>query len=140
MWECSYKQDGKLDLDKLWAMYSDPARWTEWSPAIESAKLTDGFKKGGSGFIKIKGMDTLPFTITEMEEKKLFALTAKISAFGVTFTIKNTIIPSDNSSYAVTNSIIVDGALASLVGISKGAMLKDAAQKSVERILELCTF
>ncbi|WP_424244894.1 hypothetical protein Dip510_002170 [Elusimicrobium posterum] len=137
MWQCDYKQDAKINLEKLWNLFSDVSKWTQWNANIESARLGGDFKEGAKGYIKLKDQPDQPFTVTSIEAGKKLALRADIMSFGVSIIFENIAQAKENGVYSIENKITVEGGLASLVGITMGAKLKEAVKKSVEKVIEL---
>lgn len=55
------------DVDRIWAVATDVARWAEWDPHEEKSRIDGPFAVGTKGWVKPKGAPSGPFTITAVE-------------------------------------------------------------------------
>ncbi|MEV6100649.1 SRPBCC family protein [Nocardia sp. NPDC051981] len=55
------------DIDKIWAVATDVARWSEWDPHEEKSRIDGEFAAGTTGWVKPKGAPAGPFTIVAVE-------------------------------------------------------------------------
>lgn len=54
------------ELPDVWAAAVDVARWPEWDPHEEAARLDGAFAAGGTGWSKPRGGPATAWTITEI--------------------------------------------------------------------------
>ncbi|MFB8005275.1 SRPBCC family protein [Nocardia sp. NPDC056000] len=54
------------DIDRIWAVATDVARWSEWDPHEEKSRIDGPFAAGTTGWVKPKGAPAGPFTITDV--------------------------------------------------------------------------
>ncbi|MFF2557949.1 SRPBCC family protein [Nocardia sp. NPDC058058] len=54
------------DIDRIWAVATDVARWSEWDPHEEKSRIDGPFAAGTRGWVKPKGAPAGPFTITDV--------------------------------------------------------------------------
>lgn len=54
------------DIDKIWAVATDVARWSEWDPHEEKSRIDGAFAAGTRGWVKPKGAPAGPFTIVDV--------------------------------------------------------------------------
>lgn len=55
------------DIDRIWAVATDVARWSEWDPHEEKSRIDGPFAAGVKGWVKPKGAPAGPFTITDVQ-------------------------------------------------------------------------
>jgi hypothetical protein len=73
MWTRTYSKRIKgLAADKVWAVWSDINRWTEWQDDLESAKLEGEFKVGNTFTIRPKGGPNVKIAIHRAEKNVNF--------------------------------------------------------------------
>ncbi|MCU1647350.1 MAG: hypothetical protein JWN03_7625 [Nocardia sp.] len=68
----------KGDIDQVWAVATDVARWSEWDPHEEQSRIDGPFEVGTTGWVKPKGAPAGPFTITAVEPGKTWTSEAGI--------------------------------------------------------------
>ncbi|MFF0488656.1 SRPBCC family protein [Nocardia sp. NPDC003482] len=66
------------DLDAIWAVATDVARWPEWDPHEQKARIDGPFEAGTSGWVKPKGAPAGAFTVTAVEPKRSWTSEAGI--------------------------------------------------------------
>lgn len=66
------------DIGRIWMVAIDVARWPDWDPHEEKARLAGEFAVGGKGWSKPRRAPAGGFTITEVEPERLWATRAGI--------------------------------------------------------------
>ncbi len=120
---------GNIDLQKVWALYSDVSRWSEWDSDIESVALQGDFTKGSTGVINMKNGQALPFIIDSATSESEFVTSSHLGALTVSF---GHTITEQSISHTVT---IVGGEDKQMEGMGKG--ITAHIPKNMETLLSL---
>ncbi|WP_405135784.1 SRPBCC family protein [Nocardia sp. NBC_01388] len=73
MWEYEYSAETDVDPEALWRSWSDPDRWPEWNPGIESFELDGPFAVGTTFRMTSPEGDTVELRFVEIIEGRLWA-------------------------------------------------------------------
>ena len=104
MFDFEHSINGYIELQKVWALYSDVSRWIEWDKELESVAIEGQFVKGSVGIMNMKNGQSLPFVLDNVAPMTEFTTVSNLGAIVVTFghilsskTIKHTVnIVGDN--------------------------------------------
>jgi uncharacterized protein YndB with AHSA1/START domain len=133
-WEAAASVDSKAPAAAVWALWSDPKRWPEWNDGIREAELEGPFEVGTVARIKFKGGGKMMFTITELEEERLFVDTAKLP--GARLSHEHRIEPGQDG-ITIHNRFVLKGPMSRLYVLMMGRSLKKAVPDLPEREREL---
>ncbi|GLC82512.1 SRPBCC family protein [Lacrimispora brassicae] len=78
MYQYENTSKGKVDVSKVWDLYSNVNRWQEFDLYIEKVELEGAFVIGSKGTIYMTGMPPLPFTLEEIVENKKYMVTSQL--------------------------------------------------------------
>jgi hypothetical protein len=76
---------GKMDIGKVWDLYSDVSRWSEWDSDMQKVVLEGKFVAGTIGTMFMKEMPPLPFRLDDVQKDKVFVNTSSLGEITVTF-------------------------------------------------------
>lgn len=99
---------GKMDLQKVWALYSDVNRWQEWDTEIQKMELNGDFVTGSSGVMYMNGLPPLPFTLDIVEKNKKFIDSTTLEKFNIQ--VGHFITDEGNNKLTLKHSVTVTGA------------------------------
>ena len=71
MFEASHSERSSASPAAVWALWSDPARWPDWHPQIESAELEGEFAVGGTARVKLRRGGRMQLEIVALEPERL---------------------------------------------------------------------
>jgi hypothetical protein len=110
---------GKMDIGKVWALYSDVSRWSEWDSDMQNVVLDGAFAVGTTGTMFMKEMPPLPFRLDEVEKEKAFVNTSTLGDVAVRF--GHFITSTESGEYTITHTVTITGSNeAQLQGIGHG--------------------
>ena len=110
---------GKMDIEKVWALYSDVTRWSEWDSDMQSVALEGDFVAGAKGTMFMKEMPPLPFTLDEVEKYKAFVNSSTLGEITVQF--GHFISRDENGEYTLKHTVTISGQNeAQLQGLGQG--------------------
>ena len=66
------------DISEIWRVATDVARWPEWDPHEQQARIDGPFEAGTAGWVKPKGAPAGGFTITEVVPQRSWRTQARI--------------------------------------------------------------
>ena len=85
MFNFEHSVNGDIDLEKVWALYSDVSRWVEWDKELESVTIEGEFVKGSIGIMNMKNGQSLPFVLDSVAPMNEFSTVSNLGAIIVTF-------------------------------------------------------
>jgi hypothetical protein len=99
---------GKMDIEKVWDLYSKVNRWSEWDLDMQEVVLAGEFAAGTKGTIFMKGMPPLPFVLDKVEKGKVFVNTSLLGEITVTF--GHYLAAADNGECILKHTVTITGA------------------------------
>jgi Polyketide cyclase / dehydrase and lipid transport len=114
---------------RLWAVWTDVARWPEWDASKEIARLDGPFEPGVSGWAKQRGNLGGSFTITVVECGRRWVTECPVPLGKVVF--DHLLEPVANGRVRVVKRVEVEGGIAPLVRLVAPKMRRDIAQSLV---------
>lgn len=114
---------------RLWAVWTDVARWPEWDASKEIARLDGPFEPGVSGWAKQRGTLGGSFTITVVEAGRRWVSECPVPLGKVVF--DHVLKPVASGRVRVVKRVDVEGGIAPLVLLFAPKMRRDIAQSLV---------
>jgi hypothetical protein len=111
---------------RLWAVWTDVARWPEWDTTKEIARLDGAFEPGVSGWAKQRGNLGGSFTITVVEAGRRWVTECPVPLGKVVF--DHVLEPVAVGRVRVVKRVEVEGGLAPLIRLFAPKMRRDIAQ------------
>jgi uncharacterized protein YndB with AHSA1/START domain len=71
IWEASHTERSSASPAAVWALWSDPERWPDWHPQIESGELEGDFEVGTTARVKLRRGGRTRLKIVELEPERL---------------------------------------------------------------------
>jgi uncharacterized protein YndB with AHSA1/START domain len=71
IWEASHTERSTATPAAVWALWSDPERWPDWHPQIESGELEGEFAVGTTARVKLRRGGRTQLKIVELEPERL---------------------------------------------------------------------
>jgi len=99
---------GKMDLEKIWSLYSNVHRWQEWDTEIQKMELVGSFATGSKGVMYMNNLPPLPFILEKVEEKKCFIDVTTLGPF--TITVGHFITQEADNKITLKHTVTVTGA------------------------------
>ena len=105
----SYENEikGKINIEKLWDLYSNVNLWHEWDGDIQNAKLDGEFTTGTKGTIFSNGFPPLAFILDEVERRHKFVNTSTLGDISVVFA--HLVTDEGNGEYTIKHSVTITG-------------------------------
>src|SRR6266576_2984892 len=110
-WDFEHSAESAASKEAVWQRYADVAKWPEWSPGIEWARLDGPFHVGSKGMSKARGAPAWPFRLGLVEPNVLFATTTRLP--GAMLVFEHLIEPSDRG-IRITHRATLSGPLSRL--------------------------
>src|SRR5919106_1296833 len=134
MWEASHAVRSIAEPSAVWALWSDPGRWSQWNDQIAQAELNGSFEVGTVARIKFKRGGTIHFTITKIEPERVFTDEARLP--GARMGHEHRIDPT-GEGIEIRNRLYITGPLARLYALLIGRSMRRSVPRFVEREREL---
>lgn len=129
--------DVRVDPSRLWARWADPDTHPEWSHDLAWVRLEQPLEVGARGRLRPKGGPRSRFTVTELEENRVFADTTHL--VGARLTFRHAAEPVAAGS-RVTVTVTIEGPLARAWSRILGpAATRDGIEKDLAELVTLLT-
>ncbi|MFE3059782.1 SRPBCC family protein [Nocardia sp. NPDC059239] len=73
MWEYEHSAETTVPREALWRSWSDPSRWPEWNPGIETFELDGPFAPGTTFRMTSPDGDTVELCFVEIVDGELWS-------------------------------------------------------------------
>jgi hypothetical protein len=136
MWEFECSEETTGSRAAVWALWSDPSRWTEFDPGIEWAQLEGPFAAGGKVKLKPKGGPKTTLEIVEAEPGRGFVSLAKLP--GARMRFEQSVADAGAGKTRITAHIRVTGPLSQVfprlfkLARTEPVLVKNLALKAAE--------
>ena len=114
----------------VWALWSDPATWHVWDPAVESVAFEGHFGEGASGKMMLAGGIEVPVTLEIVEPGRRYL--DRLTMGDLVIEIDHVVVPHDDGA-EVTVSTVITGPGAEDIG----PMVTNDAPKAMEALVAL---
>ena len=119
----------------MWALWSDPQRWADWHPQIESAELEGDFAVGTTARVKLRRGGRTRLKIVELEPERLLIDETRFP--GARLGHEHRLEPAGDG-VEITHRLYVKGPFSGLFAMLLGrGRMRDLVVKFVEREREL---
>lgn len=98
---------------RVWAIWSDPARWPEWNPDVAEMTLEGPFQAGTHATMRTRAGRTHRMEITEVAAPSRFVLETR-AAPGMRMRFRCSVEP-DGSGARIAQAVEMSGAMGTLV-------------------------
>lgn len=116
--------------DAVWALWSDPATWPAWDPAVESVAFEGSFGEGAAGTMVLAGGIEVPVTLEIVEPGRRYL--DRLTMGDLVIEIDHVVVPHDDGA-EVTVSTVITGPGADDIG----PMVTNDAPKAMEALVAL---
>ena len=99
--------------EAVWALWSDPATWSTWDPAVESVHIDGAFRDGASGTMTLAGGIEAPVTLEIVETGSRYL--DRLSMGDLTIRIDH-VVRSTSTGAEVSVSTVITGPGAEDIG------------------------
>lgn len=137
MWTYEHEQEAKVDLEKLWELYSDVSQWPKWDPSMEKVEMFGPFATGTKGIHHMKGMPPIEITLTEVTPYKSFTDEAVMNEWGVTLQFEHIIKDKGDGIFSIYLRVIITGENAQEVGEKMGSGITGDIPSCMTKLIEL---
>ena len=73
MWANEESIEAEAPADAVWRLFEDPARWVDWHPDIESARLDGELRVGSTVRVEQRGAPNRTLTVVAAEPGRSYA-------------------------------------------------------------------
>lgn len=109
MWKFECSEETAASRAEVWALWSDPARWSEFDPGIVWARLEGPFVAGAKVKLKPKGGPSSSLEIVTAEPERGFSTLAKLPLAQMRF--EHSVTDAGEGRRLLTSRIQVTGGL-----------------------------
>jgi Polyketide cyclase / dehydrase and lipid transport len=134
MWEVRQSERSSAEPATVWALWADPARWSEWNDQVDRVEVDGPLEVGATARIKLRRGGKIHYTIIELKPERLLVDEAKLP--GARIGHEHRISPTGDG-VEISNRIYVRGPLASLYRLLMGRRVRQSVPRFVEREREL---
>jgi ribosome-associated toxin RatA of RatAB toxin-antitoxin module len=113
------------DPVRLWAVVADVERWPEWIEVYEEVRRanTGDLAVGDSVHVKQKGLAAGAWTVTELEEGRVFAWESRRP--GVRMVGRHAVAPDASGGSRLTLAFELSGWLSGVLGVLMGRKIRE---------------
>ena len=90
--------------EAVWALWSDPASWSSWDPAVESVAFEGHFGEGAAGRMVLTGGVEAPITIEIVEPGARFL--DRLAMGDLVIEIDHVVVATDGGSEITVNTTV----------------------------------
>lgn len=137
MWTYEHEVEGKVDLEKLWELYSDVSQWSKWDPSIEKVEMFGPFATGTKCTHHMTGMPPIEVTLTEVTPYKSFTDEAVMANWGITLQFGHTIEEKGEGVFVIRHTVVIMGENAQAMGEKMGPGITGDIPSCMKTLLEL---
>lgn len=117
--------------EAVWALWSDPATWADWDPAVVAVALDGPFVAGTAGVMTLTGPVELPVTLEQVEEGHRYL--DQLTMGDLVIRIDHVVTAGADGGCEVTVSTTIEGPGAEDIG----PMVTNDAPLAMARLIEL---
>lgn len=132
-YEVEHSVEGSADVAKVWALYADVTRWTEWDGSLREVSLDGEFAVGARGKMVIDGQPPIDFVLTEVEPGVAF--TDETSVPGALLRFHHRIAPLPDGRVRVTHRVEIEGPAAQ----EMGPFVTEDVHEAIEALVALAS-
>jgi hypothetical protein len=130
-WSFEHSADSVASKEAVWRRYADVTQWSDWSPAIEWARLDGPFQVGEKGKSKARGAPAGGFRLVRVEPNAVFASTTWLP--GARLLFEHFIEPRD-AGVRITHRATLSGPLHRLYVRYIRSLTRESLPDGVERL------
>lgn len=133
----SYTLQTSAPPEKVWAIWTDVANWSEWDTELSESSLDGAFGLGVVGKLKPKSGPVSPFRISQFDAEKSYTLTMKLPLSKLSV-YRHLHVRSDKTYF--THEVSFHGFLALLFGVLLGQRFRmklPGIMENIKRIAEV---
>jgi Polyketide cyclase / dehydrase and lipid transport len=118
---------------RLWAVVSDVEKWPEWIEVYEEVRPGESgeLKLGDSAHVKQKGLAAGEFTVTELEEGRVFAWTSRQPGVRI---VGRHLVDAHPGGSRLTLQLEMTGWASGLVGLLLGRKIRSYVDLECTRL------
>ena len=90
--------------DAVWALWSDPATWSTWDPAVEGVRIDGAFEEGATGAMTLTGGIEVPVTLEVVEPGSRYL--DQLAMGDLTIRIDHVVRPTDTGAEVSVRTVI----------------------------------
>lgn len=109
MWKFDCSEETSASPAQVWALWSNPSRWSEYDPGLVWARLDGPFVAGAQVKIKPKGGPSSSLEIVTAEPEQGFSTLARLPLTQMRF--EHSVTDAGNGKRVLTSKIRVSGGL-----------------------------
>ena len=122
------------DIDKIWKLYSNVSKWTEWNEAINSVELDGPFESGVTGSIQVLIAPPLGFHLENVESGERFDIVAELGELKVV--MRQHACADGHGKCTLKHSLEISGGNDAMIN-TIGDMLSANIPESMWRLVQL---
>jgi hypothetical protein len=130
-WSFEHSADSAASKEAVWQRYSDVTQWSDWSPAIEWARLKGPFEVGAKGKSKARGAPASGFRLVRVEPNAVFATEAWLPGARLLF---EHFIEPGTSGVRITHRATLSGPVARLYERWIASLISQSLPDGVDRL------
>lgn len=131
-WE--HSAESTAAKEDVWPLYSDVARWSDWSPGVEWARLDGPFEVGTKGRSKPPRSPALRFRLTAVDPGAMFASEVRLPGARLFFEHR---IEHLEPGARITHQVTLSGPLSFLYLASVRRNTEQALSAGVDRLAQI---
>ena len=90
--------------EAVWALWSDPASWATWDPAVEGVRIDGAFEEGATGTMTLTGGIEVPVTLEVVEPGNRYL--DQLTMGDLTIRIDHVVRPTDSGAEVSVSTVI----------------------------------
>lgn len=120
--------------ERVWECCEDPNLWPTWDPAMEWVKFDGLLRKDATGTLKVKGGQTIHFTVPECDKPYRFVTVNKWPGARLVFTHEATVV---HGVTTITNRIELNGFLKFIYRLLVGRAVRRGLPIALNNLIRL---
>jgi uncharacterized protein YndB with AHSA1/START domain len=125
-------------ITDVWTIYSDVARWPEWTASVRTVEYIDGreVREGARVRIDQPKLPTAEWEVTTVEPGHSWTWIAK--GPGVRTTATHTLVPVDSATTRVHQTIEQHGPVGTIIGLIYAKLTRDYLRMEAAGLKQRC--
>lgn len=134
MWEFEHSVEAPVSRERVWALWTDVARWPDWNPGVARAELDGPVAEGATGTVRGAGGPASKLTVLEIEPERRLVTEASERLMRLRFEYE--LADAEDSRLRITHRVRMTGLATPLMRRTVGPRLERSIPAAMVTLVE----